>query len=134
MKKLRVIVCLVLALALVALSACGMGKYKSIQAFVDAEVQSEIDAMNEEYEELGMSVDIKGEDNKLIYTFKYLDIENMDGMAEALESGLTEQSSTFTDLAAEIAEAVNVKDPVVVVKYIDMNDEEIYSQEFTAAE
>ncbi len=134
MKNLRVIACLVLALALVALSACGMGKYKSIQAFVDAEVQSDIDEMNEEYEELGMSVDIIGEGNKLIYTFKYLDIENMDGLAEALESGMDEQSSTFTDLAAQITKAVNVKDPVVVVRYVDMNDEEIYVEEFTAVE
>lgn len=130
MKNLRVIICLVLALA--ALSACGAGKYKSIEAFIEAEVQSDIDEMNEEYEAAGMRVDITGEDNKLIYTFKYLEIENMEGMAEALESGLTEQASTFTDLAAEIAEAVNIKNPVVVVKYVDMNDTEIYSQEFAA--
>ncbi len=134
MKNAKVIVCLVLAMVLVALCACGNGKYKSISAFVEAEVQDSIDEMNEEYKDMGMSIELTGEGNKLIYTFKYLEIENMDGLAEALEKGLADEStaSTFTDLAAQITEAVNVKDPVVVVKYVDMNDEEIYSQEFTA--
>ena len=83
-----------------------------------------------------MKMDITGEDNKLIYTYTYttitVDDDTRETMAESLESGLASQSSQFTSLAASLSDIVDVKDPVVQIKYIDAEGTLIYEAEFTA--
>ena len=105
--------------------------YSSIEEFVSSEeVQSQLEAM--QTEEMGVAV--TGEGNKLIYTYTFAEGIATDGMAEVLEAGIQAQASTFQSIAATIALAVDVEDPVVVVRYQDSTGAEIYSAEFSAAE
>lgn len=95
-------------------------------------IQDQLTSMKESLAEAGMDINITGEDNKLIYTFSYLEIEKMDGMAEALEEQISAQADTFKSVAKSLKATVKVEDPVVVVTYVDANEEVIYSQEFPA--
>lgn len=105
--------------------------YGSMEEFVNSEeVQSQLEAM--QTEEMGVAV--TGEGNKLIYTYTFAEGIATDGMAEVLEAGIQSQASTFQAIAANIALAVDVEDPVVVVRYQDSTGAEIYSAEFSAAE
>ena len=53
-------------------------------------------------------------------------------MADALASGLDAQADTFKSVAKSLKAAVDEENPVVVVRYMDANGDEIYSQEFAA--
>lgn len=111
----------------------GSGKYATVADFANSpEVQSQLETQKKSLDSSGMDIAITGEDNKLIYTFTYLEIENQEGMAEALEQGLEAQRSTFVSVAKSIKLAVDVEDPIVVVEYLDSKGEVIYSAEFTA--
>lgn len=107
--------------------------FDSVAEFAASDlIQDQLTSMKESLAEAGMDISITGEDNKLIYTFSYLEIEKMDGMAEAIEEQLASQEETFKSVAKSIKAAVDVDDPVVVVTYVDANNEVIYSQEFPA--
>ena len=113
--------------------AAGYAMFDSVAEFAASDlIQDQLTSMKESLVEAGMDINITGEDNKLIYTFSYLEIEKMDGMAEAIEEQLTTQADTFKSVAKSIKAAVDVEDPVVVVTYVDANEEVIYSQEFPA--
>lgn len=133
MKK-KLLLVLALTLALLAVCACGNSKkYDSVTDFADSDqVQSEIEEVRNSLADSGLEATVTGEDNKLIYTYTYTEVTNFDGFAEALEEALEAEKDTFIDLANAIKEEVNEENPVVVVRYIDANGEEICSVEFTA--
>ncbi|MCI8505228.1 MAG: DUF4854 domain-containing protein [Lachnospiraceae bacterium] len=114
-------------------STADSGKFATVAEFANSEeVQSELAAQKKSLEGSGMDIAITGEDNKLIYTFTYLEMENQEGMAEALQQGLEAEKTTFSGVAKSIKLAVDVENPVVVVRYLDSTGAEIYSAEFTA--
>ena len=114
-------------------STSDSGKFATVAEFANSEeVQSELEAQKKSLEGSGMDIAITGEDNKLIYTFTYLEMENQDGMAEALQQGLEAEKTTFSGVAKSIKLAVDVENPIVVVRYLDSTGAEIYSAEFTA--
>ena len=47
---------------------------------------------------------------------------------------MEDQTSVFEGVAASVKLAVDVESPVVVVRYLDNEGNEIYSREFTAAQ
>ena len=109
------------------------GKYATVADFANSsEVQTQLEIQKKSLDGTGMDIAITGEDNKLIYTFTYQELENQEGMAEALEQGLEGQKSTFVSVAKSIKLAVEIENPVVVVQYLDAKGEVIYSAEFTA--
>lgn len=109
------------------------GKYASVKEYAESdEVKSMVESMQESMNNMGMNMSITGEDNKFIYTYTYLEIEKTDGMAEALESGMEAQADTFKSLVGTLKMIVDEENPVVVVRYVDVNGEEIYSAEFEA--
>ncbi len=111
----------------------GNGKFATVADFANSsEVQTQLEAQKRSLDGSGMDIAITGEDNKLIYTFTYLEMENQEGMAEALQQGLESEKTTFVSVAKSIKLAVDVDDPVVIVRYLDSKGEEIYSAEFTA--
>lgn len=111
------------------------GLYVSMRAFVESdELQSQLNSLLSSLEGTGKSMEIKAEDNKLIYSYKYNEIVKADWMTEQFQSGIVEQEATFSSVAASLSLAVDVENPVVVVECVDANGEVIYSQEFTATE
>lgn len=109
------------------------GKFATMDEYVNSDlVQSQLESMMSSMEGQGMTMEIKGDGNKLIYTYRYDELAKEDGMAETLQAGLEAEAATFKSVASSLSLAVEVENPVVVVEYIDMNGEVIYSQEFTA--
>lgn len=114
-------------------ASAGYTLFGSVAEFAESDlIQDQLTSMKESLAEAGMDIAITGEDNKLIYTFSYLEIEQVDGMAEAIEEQLATQEDTFKAVAKSIKAAVDVDNPVVVVTYVDANGDVIYSQEFPA--
>lgn len=134
-KVLAITLAAVCCLALVfSLAACkgGSGKYATMQEYVrSAEMQEHVASLQQTMEKQGLSMTITGEGNKLIYTYTYLS-EVSDLIGDALEAALQEQSSTFESVAETLKQAVDVDNPVVVVRYLSSDGTEICSMEFGA--
>ena len=108
------------------------GKFASIQEFIDSDMmQEELATQLESLEGTGMSMELTAEDNKLIYNFKIDDPDLSAAMdASALESSLDSQASTFESVAGVLPTAIDVDNPVVVVRYLDSDGNELASREF----
>ena len=79
----------------------------------------------------GLTADITAEDNKLVYNFTITDPNVAASLdAAALQSSLDSQASTFESIASTIPLAVEIDNPVVVVRYLDSTGAVIVSQEF----
>lgn len=132
MKKLGKKIIALVAVTVMGLSmiACGK-KYKSVEAYVNSdEVQDVLKSL--EGQMSGLNIDITADGDKMVYTYTYEDLEKQDGMAEAIESEMEKEASTFQDTANEIKKVVDAKNPSVVIEYVDKNGETIYSKEFVA--
>ena len=108
----------------------------TIEEFVNSDImQEQIDSITSSLKDSGMNIKITGEGDKLVYTYTYeTDTTDIEGLAEMLESGMEDQTSVFEGVAASVKLAVDVESPVVVVRYLDSEGNEIYSREFTAAQ
>ena len=108
-------------------------KYATVADFVNSEtMQKQLEAQKQSMGDANLDVSVAGEDNKLIYTFAYRQLKSAEGMAEVLKETLEAERDTLVQLANYIKEAVDVENPVVVVKYLDTKGNEIYSAEFMA--
>ena len=133
MKKLVKKVVALAAVAAMGLSmiACGK-KFSSVADYVKSdEVQTIINETVATLDGSGLSFDMVVDGDKLIYQYTY-EMEEIDGLAESLESGIEAQADTFQQAADELKELVKADNPTVVVKYVDVNGKEIYSKEFPA--
>lgn len=132
MKKLvAVVLSLVMALSI---AACG-GKAGNVQDYLNKpEVKSQLDALIDSMKDAGMNMTVTGEDNKLIYTYTFeTQLDDADGTISAgLEEGMKAQESTFKNIAKSLKDEIKVKDPVVVIKYLNADGSELYTVEYTA--
>lgn len=112
------------------------GKFASIQEFIDSDMmQEQLSSQMESLEGSGMSMELTAEDNKLIYNFKIDDPDLSAAMdASALESSLDSQASTFESVAGVLPTAIDVENPVVVVRYLDSDGNELASREFAPSD
>lgn len=112
------------------------GKFASIQEFIDSDImQDQLAPQVESLADSGMTMELTGEDNRLIYNFIIQDKELSDLLASdpsSLESTLESQASTYSSVAASLTAAVDVEDPVVVVRYTGNDGTELASKEFPA--
>lgn len=108
-------------------------KFNTVEEFVASDaMQAQMKSMKDELESDEMSMEITGDETRLIYTYTFKTDIDLSGAADTLKAGLEAQASTFENVASMLKTAVNVDDPIVVVRYQDKNGDEIYSQEFTA--
>ena len=112
------------------------GKYASIQEFIESDMmQEQLATQMSSLEGSGMSMALSAEDNKLIYSFQIDDPDLSAAMdASALESSLDSQASTFESVAGVLPAAIDVENPVVVVRYLDSDGNELASREFAASD
>ena len=128
----RLLVGVLALLMAVSLVSCS-SKYKTMEDYVkSSEVQEQISSVKSEVENAGMSIELKGEGNQLIYVYTIDSAYVTDSTASQLESGLSSQSSVFVELASALKDEVAVDNPVVVVQYVDSDGNEIFSQQFNA--
>ena len=109
------------------------GKFASIADFVNSDImQSQLDSMKGQLGGDDSALDIKGEGNKLIYTFTYnLGDQDPEVISTALETAMEQMASTFEAIAASLKEAVEVDNPVVVVTYKTTDGTELFSKEYS---
>ena len=112
------------------------GKFPSVEEFVASDmIQDQVETVRESLEGSGMAAESVAEGDALVYLYT---IENdalaaaMD--ADALQSAIDSQASMFEGIAAMLTTAVEVENPSVIVRYVDNQGNEIYSQEFLPAE
>lgn len=109
------------------------GKFATVEEMIASGVlDDQIDQMNEAYKEAGMGISIEGEGEKMIFIFKLLEIAKTDGMGEAMEQQFKAQEDTFKSYAKLLKAAVEVENPVVVLRCVDVNDEVVCEVEFPA--
>ena len=134
MKKLVKKIVVLAAVAAMGLSmiACGK-KYKSVADYVKSdEVQEVISTFESQLAGTGTELSITANGDKMVYSFKYEDVEKVDGMEEQLERAIAAEEATFQETADELKKVVDVKSPSVVIEYIDANGEIIFTKEYVA--
>lgn len=113
------------------------GKFASIQEFIESDImQEQLAAQTESLAESGMTLELTGEGSQLIYNFIIKDKDLSTLLASdpgSLESTLESQASTYSSVAASLTEAIDVEDPVVVVRYTGNDGTELFSKEFPAS-
>lgn len=111
------------------------GKYTSVEEYVKSEeIQNSLDSLRSSFSSY-FDINITAEGNKFIYEYKYIDqIDDsvLDATKEQLESNLEGQASTFENVASSLKLAVDVKNPVVVLRYYNADGSLILEKEFTA--
>jgi hypothetical protein len=116
-------------------SSASSGKYGSIDEYVQSDaVQNELATVKSQAESGGMTLDVRGEGNALVYDFTLpagTDASTA-GLTEQLNSGLETQASTFESIATMMKTAVEVDNPVVRVIYRDANGSTLASRDFAA--
>ncbi|MCI1217408.1 DUF4854 domain-containing protein [Bifidobacterium crudilactis] len=116
-------------------STASSGKYASIDEYVQSsEVQSQLASVKSQAESGGMTLDVRGEDNALVYDFTLPAgmSASTAGLADKLNSGLDGQASTFQSIATMMKSAVEVDNPVVRVIYRDSAGTTITSRDFAS--
>lgn len=111
------------------------GKYATVADLVMSdEMQSQLAGMKEQFGDIGASLDIAGEGNKLIYTFVYEDLGGQDeeAISTALETAMEQMASVFETIAGSLAEQVEAANPTVVVTYKTAEGTELFSKEYSA--
>lgn len=108
------------------------GKYATLEDFINSDLmQEQLDSQIASLEGTGLTAEVTAEDNKLVYNFTITDPNVAASLdAAALQSSLDSQASTFESIASTIPLAVEIDNPVVVVRYLDSTGAVIVSQEF----
>ena len=109
------------------------GKYATLEDFINSDMmQEQLDSQIASLEGTGLTAEVIAEDNKLVYSFTITDPNVAAALdAASLQSTLDSQASTFESIASMIPLAVEIDNPVVVVRYLDSAGAVIVSQEFT---
>lgn len=133
-RSLKAIVMACLMVLAMGLTACGdgkvNGKYATMKDYVESEeAQAELKSVQTDGT---MEVSLTADGDKLVYTYKFTQLEKSDAVADQLEQGIKEQEKVFYDTATALKRVVNIDKPIVTVKYIDKNDNVIFSRDFEA--
>ena len=110
-----------------------IGMFDTVEEYVASDMfQAQMDVIKDQFEGTGVTVEITGEGNKLIYTYTYDTVENVDGLAETIEAGIDTMADQLDTVFAQLKLVVKEENPVIEYVYVDANGEIIYSREFTA--
>lgn len=117
-------------------------KFATIQDFIDSDLfQNQWGSMIQELDGSGMSIELLGEGDTLVYQFTYdefastdFDEDTLTLMADTLKEALADESTadTFVSIAKSLKAAVKVDKPAVRVAYQTSDGVEIASAEYSA--
>lgn len=111
------------------------GLFANIEALMASEeMKAQLDSMLESMKSDDMDVTVTGEGNKLVYTFIYKDIGDMDlgELSDSLSEATDVLGGTFETIASSLASTVKEANPSVVVIYKAPDGTELYNHEFNA--
>ena len=75
---------------------------------------------------------MRGEGNRLIYEYTYKTLAMTEEMRPLMEQELDKQAEAIQSVADSLQDVVDVEQPTVVVRYLDMNGTQIAAREYTA--
>lgn len=108
-------------------------KAKSIEEYVNSdEVQAALEQIRNTMTDGSMTIDIRAEGNKMVYSYQYAELEAVEGMEDTLKQGIQQESATFQETANAIKDEVDVDEAYLVIEYLDKNGTVICSEEFKA--
>lgn len=97
------------------------------------EVKAQLDALIDSMSGMGMTMEVTGEGNKLIYAYQFeTQLDDVETIRAGLEEGIMSQEATFKAIARSLKEEINVENPVVVITYLNADGSELYTAEITA--
>lgn len=111
------------------------GLFANIEALMASEeMQQQLASTLDDMKSDDMDVAVTGEGNKLVYTFTYKDVGDMDleELGAALEDATDTLSGTFETIASTLVSTVTEANPTVVVIYKAPDGTELYNHEFGA--
>ena len=111
------------------------GLYANIEALMSSEeMKSQLDSVLESMKSDDMDVTVTGQGNKLVYTFTYKDVGDMDlgELSDSLSEATETLGGTFETIASSLAPLVKEANPSVVVIYNAPDGTELYNHEFNA--
>lgn len=107
--------------------------YDSMEEYASSDlVQNIVNSALEEYKTDEIGFAIRGEGNRLIYEYTYKTLAMTEEMSPVLEEELEKQADALQSVADSLKDVVNVEQPTVVVRYLDMNGAQIAAREYTA--
>ena len=137
MKKfLTAIVAVLAAVTMVfGMTACGQTSEQKLNSYIESETfQSQLDSMKSSVESM-MDMDVRAEDNKLVYEITYktqIDDSLLDVTKEQLDSTFNDMSSTYEGIADTLKEELGIENPIVVLSILNADGTQITSLEFSA--
>lgn len=136
MKKLLKSLVTIAVIGTMALCVAGCKPYKSVEDYVNSDIiQSEVESTNENSDDIKMEITAEGD--ALVYQYTYsetiTDEEELAFYQETFESELSANESTFVDIADSLYDVADVKDPSVIVRYLNADGSVIYETEFPAS-
>mgnify|MGYP002529432244 CR=1 FL=1 len=138
MKKVtRILTSFVLCLSLcLSMAACGGKKESSsdgnstaLEEYI-SESQSQIDEMSSALEGQGMDLSVEVRGNSLAYVYQFTtDVGDTETIKSGLEQSMSAMEETFNTLLSQVKEEVSETESMIV-EYLDMDGNVIYSKEF----
>ena len=96
------------------------------------EMQSLIEEDKSALADSGLSLEVTSRENQLIYTYTYSQMLEVETAKDILKEGMEAEWDAFQKFADDVKKSVKVENPVVVVRYLNPDGTEIYSETFSA--
>ena len=132
MKKLTSKIVVVMMVAAMAFGMVACGSKTMEDYFNTDEMQKQIEQVKSQVEGSGLSVDVKAEGNKIVYTYTYDSTEYSDELKANLEEAMQGQESTLQSTAASLKEQAKIDSITMEYVYIDCNGKEVFRKSFSA--
>lgn len=137
-KVITAVITMVMAVAMVlCMTACGATPEEKLKSFIESETfQSQIDSYKSSFGST-LDVDVKADENKLIYEFTYksqIEDDDVEVMKEQLDTTFEANAATYEDIANELKSELKIEDPVVVIQALNADGTTIYEKSFKATE
>lgn len=137
-KVITAVITVVMAVSMVlAMTACGATPEEKLKSFIESETfQSQIDSYKSSFGST-LDVDVKADENKLIYEFTYksqIEDDDVEVMKEQLDTTFEANAATYEDIANELKSELKIEDPVVVIQALNADGTTIYEKSFKATE
>ncbi len=137
-KVITAVITVVMAVSMVlAMTACGATPEEKLKSFIESETfQSQIDSYKSSFGST-LDVDVKADENKLIYEFTYksqIEDDDVEVMKEQLDTTFEANAATYEDTANELKSELKIEDPVIVIQALNADGTTIYEKSFKATE
>lgn len=136
MKKLFKALVSIAVVTTMAICVTGCLGKTSLEDYVNSDlIQAEVKTANESSSDIKMEIFAEGD--ALVYEYTYnetvADEDELELYQQAFETELAKSEAEFVDIADSLYDVTTVKEPSVIVRYLNADGSLIYEQEFEAS-